>query len=73
MQDKPNCVKINFIKILLIIAVLIQVVWAQTGPPSSAETFEEINDVPIDGAIALLSMLGIGYGIKTIYKSKPGQ
>lgn len=65
--------KINFIKIIVIALVLIQVVWAQTGPPNSSETFEEINDVPIDGAIALLSMLGIGYGIKTIYNSKPNQ
>lgn len=73
MQNKPNCVKIHFIKIIVIALVLIQVVWAQTGPPNSSETFEEINDVPIDGAIALLSMLGIGYGIKTIYNSKPNQ
>lgn len=65
--------KIHFIKIIVIALVLIQVVWAQTGPPNSADTFEEINDVPIDGAIALLSMLGIGYGIKTIYNSKPNQ
>jgi hypothetical protein len=54
-------------------SILFQVVWAQTGPPNDATTFEEINDIPIDGAIALLSMLGIGYGIKTIYKSKPNQ
>jgi len=65
-------VKINLIKLLLIASLLIQVVWAQ-GPPNDATTFEEINDVPIDGAIAILSMLGIGYGIKTINKSKLNQ
>ena len=38
--------------------------------PTSATLFEEIDDVPINGAIALLTSAGIGLGIKKLYGRK---
>ncbi|MFN3446570.1 MAG: hypothetical protein ACK44D_12580 [Bacteroidia bacterium] len=38
--------------------------------PSSATLFEEIDDVPINGAIALLTSAGIGLGIRKLYGRK---
>jgi hypothetical protein len=43
---------------------------AQPNSPSSSGIFEEIDDVPINGAIALLTSAGIGLGIKKLYSRK---
>lgn len=57
--------------ILLFCAITISVaVFAQSAPNSAGIFDEEINDVPINGAIALLTMAGIGIGIKKLHKKK---
>ena len=60
-------------KLLSIVFVFISIasiVMAQPNAPSSSTIFEEIDDVPINGAIALLTSAGIGLGIKKLYSRK---
>lgn len=38
--------------------------------PNSGDIFEEVQDVPIDGAIALLTLTGLGVGIRKLYRKK---
>lgn len=42
----------------------------QSITPNSGTIFEETNDVPIDGAILLLTAAGAGLGIKRLYARK---
>jgi hypothetical protein len=66
----------KFLKLLSITFVLLaitSIVIAQPSSPtspSSATLFEEIDDVPINGAIALLTSAGIGLGIRKLYGRK---
>ena len=66
----------KFLKVLPILFVLLtitSIVMAQPSSPtspSSATLFEEIDDVPINGAIALLTSAGIGLGIRKLYARK---
>ncbi len=66
----------KFLKLLSIVFVFLSVasiVMAQPSSPtspSSATLFEEIDDVPINGAIALLTSAGIGLGIRKLYGRK---
>lgn len=59
--------------ILLVLLTVTSIVMAQPSAPtspSSATLFEEVDDVPINGAIALLTSAGIGLGIKRLYSRK---
>lgn len=66
----------KFLKLLPILIVLLtitSIVMAQPNSsisPTSGTVFEEIDDVPINGAIALLTSAGIGLGIKRLYSRK---
>jgi hypothetical protein len=70
------CPVSKFFKVLPILFVLLtitSIVMAQPSSPtspSSATLFEEIDDVPINGAIALLTSAGIGLGIRKLYARK---
>lgn len=70
------CPVSKFFKVLSILFVLLtitSIVMAQPSSPtspSSATLFEEIDDVPINGAIALLTSAGIGLGIRKLYARK---
>lgn len=44
--------------------------YGQSITPNSGDIFEETNDVPIDGAIALLAATGVGIGIRRLYNTK---
>lgn len=56
--------------ILFVFVSIASIVMAQPNSPSSSGIFEEIDDVPINGAIALLTSAGIGLGIKKLYSRK---
>jgi hypothetical protein len=66
----------KFLKLLSIVIVFLSIATiAMAQPssptsPSSATLFEEIDDVPINGAIALLTSAGIGLGIRKLYSRK---
>lgn len=66
----------KFLKLLSIVIVFLSIAtFAMAQPssptsPSSATLFEEIDDVPINGAIALLTSAGIGLGIRKLYGRK---
>jgi hypothetical protein len=66
----------KFLKLLSIVIVFLSIATiAMAQPssptsPSSATLFEEIDDVPINGAIALLTSAGIGLGIRKLYGRK---
>ncbi len=75
MQDKMNLIpEMKIFKQLIIVALMLCpfILMAQPNStsPSSAAVFEEINDVPIDGAIALLGLAGAGFGIRALYRQK---
>lgn len=36
--------------------------------PNSSSVFEDVTDTPVNGGLAALLVLGVGYGIKKIYK-----
>jgi hypothetical protein len=61
------------IKTLIIISFLLllsEAAFSQSITPNSGDIFEETSDVPIDGAIALLTLTGIGIGVKKLYNRK---
>lgn len=58
----------KYITLLIVCTIASLTVVAQ--PDSSGSVWEEINDVPIDGAIALLAAAGAGIGLKKLYKAK---
>ena len=53
----------------MVFVVAASVCFAQ---PSATDPtiFDPVNDVPIDGAIALLSIAGLGLGVKKLYQNK---
>jgi hypothetical protein len=55
---------------LFVFVSIASIVIAQPNAPASSTIFEEIDDVPINGAIALLTTAGIGLGIKKLYGRK---
>lgn len=58
---------------MFVLMSITSIVMAQPSSPtspSSATLFEEIDDVPINGAIALLTSAGIGLGIRKLYARK---
>ncbi len=55
---------------LFVFVSIASIVMAQPNAPASSTIFEEIDDVPINGAIALLTTAGIGLGIKKLYGRK---
>jgi hypothetical protein len=63
----------KLLSILFVFVAIASIVMAQPSAPaspSSSTLFEEIDDVPINGAIALLTSAGIGLGIKKLYGRK---
>jgi hypothetical protein len=52
---------------LFLLLFLVQVSFSQSITPNSGDIFEETSDVPIDGAIALLTIAGLGIGVKKLY------
>ncbi|MBP9186194.1 MAG: hypothetical protein KBG11_03785 [Bacteroidia bacterium] len=58
------------IPLLILFVAFASIVIAQPNSPSAAGLFEEIEDIPINGAIALLTSAGIGLGIKKLYARK---
>lgn len=68
---KPRLVS-NKVKVILFIAFTLVTMVAFAQPPNQGDPgiFEEIDDVPIDGAIALLTIAGTSLGIKKLYHRK---
>jgi hypothetical protein len=63
----------RLLKLVPLLFVLITIAFsamAQPNTPNTSTIFEEIDDVPINGAIALLTSAGIGLGIKKLYSRK---
>lgn len=62
----------KIIKLIPLISFLLitTVAFSQSVTPNSGDIFEDIDDVPIDGAIALLTAAGIGLGVKKLYNRK---
>ncbi|MES2691367.1 MAG: hypothetical protein V4658_13240 [Bacteroidota bacterium] len=62
----------NKVKAVLFIVFTLVGMAAYSQPPNQGDPsiFEEIDDVPIDGAIALLTIAGTGLGIKKLYHRK---
>ena len=59
----------KIIPLIILFVAIASVAMAQL-PPNDSTIFEEINDVPINGAIALLTSAGIGLGIKKLYSRR---
>lgn len=68
---KTRLVK-NKVKVVLFIVFTLVSMVAFSQPPNQGDPsiFEEIEDVPIDGAIALLTIAGTSLGIKKLYQRK---
>ena len=63
--------KLSWLVIVLGICLLLsQVSFGQSLVPNSGDIFEEVDDVPIDGAIALLTIAGAGLGIKKLFRKR---
>ncbi len=59
------------IPLIILFVAIASIVMAQpNGAPDAAGIFEEIEDIPINGAIALLTSAGVGLGIKKLYARK---
>lgn len=58
-------------KLLLLISFSLLATWGWAQPDSTNPTiFETVNDAPIDGALALLTLTGLGIGVKKLYQRK---
>jgi hypothetical protein len=55
---------------LICFTLIATLAFSQSSTPNSGDIFEEISDVPIDGAIAILTVAGIGLGVKKLYNRK---
>lgn len=53
----------------LVLMFFAEFAFSQAAPNSSG-IFEEVGDVPINGAIAALAFFGIGFGAKKLYARK---
>lgn len=60
------------INVLFLSLFILFVMPAFAQPPNQGDPgiFEEIDDVPVDGAIMMLATAGIGIGIRKLYKKK---
>lgn len=57
--------------LILFLAFSLIATWCMAQPDSSNPgIFESVNDAPIDGAMALLTLTGIGIGVKKLYQRK---
>lgn len=71
--ERPVSKLLKLLPVLIVLLTIASVAMAQPNSsinPSSGTVFEEIDDVPINGAIALLTSAGIGLGIKRLYSRK---
>lgn len=71
--ERPVSKLLKLLPVLIVLLTIASVAMAQPSSPtspSSASLFEEIDDVPINGAIALLTSAGIGLGIRKLYARK---
>lgn len=61
----------NKLKLIITIVFVITtgICFAQPSA-SDPSIFDPVEDVPIDGAIALLTLSGIGLGVKKLYQNK---
>lgn len=62
--------KLRLLVIVLGTSLLVSSVAIGQTAPNSGDIFEEVEDVPIDGAIALLTLTGLGVGIRKLYRKK---
>jgi hypothetical protein len=51
--------------ILLLIVIPVAQLMAQ---PNSSTVFEDVTDTPVNGGLLAMLALGVGYGIKKLYK-----
>ena len=55
------------IKSILFMAAVVSTT-ALFAQPNSSSVFEDVTDTPVNGGLVALLVLGVGYGIKKIYK-----
>ncbi len=54
-------------KLIAIISLLLIPISFLLAQPNSSSVFEEVTDTPVNGGLAAMLALGIGYGIKKLY------
>ncbi len=58
-------------KLILFLSFSLVATWCMAQPDSgNPGIFESVNDAPIDGAMALLTLTGLGIGVKKLYQRK---
>lgn len=56
-----------FLTLVFVVAASVCIAQPSATDPS---IFDPVNDVPIDGAIVLLTVAGLGLGVKKLYQNK---
>jgi|LauGreDrversion4_2_1035121.scaffolds.fasta_scaffold44992_5 hypothetical protein len=68
---KDRFIVTNKLKPYITLVFVMAACFCMAQPSATDPTiFDPVDDVPIDGAIALLTLAGLGLGVKKLYQNK---